>query len=157
MIEQVGVPRAGVTWTHVLDRGGDNYEKRWLIEGFHKALKTGCRVEERQYADGQSLSALAGLLSVVAVRLLQLKAMARAEPNRPASEVVPRIWLRGLEILRRRPVLGCTVREFYRPLAGLGGYLGRKGDGEPGWITLWRGFDKLALAIRVIANQQKWG
>jgi hypothetical protein len=24
----------------------------------------------------------------------------------------------------------------------------RKRDGEPGWITLWRGLDKLLLAVR---------
>ncbi|MBC7856759.1 MAG: hypothetical protein IAF94_25295 [Pirellulaceae bacterium] len=35
-----------------------------------------------------------------------------------------------------------------RPVAGLGGHLGRKHDGEPGWITLWRGFNKLHLLLR---------
>ena len=34
-----------------------------------------------------------------------------------------------------------------RRLAGLGGFLGRKGDGVPGWITLWRGVSKLLLLI----------
>ena len=41
-----------------------------------------------------------------------------------------------------------TVREFLRAIAGLGGHLGRKGDGEPGWITIWRGFEKLMLIAR---------
>lgn len=133
------------------------YEKRWLIEEFHKALKTGCRVEDRQYETGERLAAVAGLLSVVAVRLLQLKAVARVEPNRPASSVVPSLWIRALAVLRKRSLAGCTVREFYRHLAGLGGFLGRKGDGEPGWITLWRGFDKLALAARVLDTNKKCG
>jgi hypothetical protein len=41
-----------------------------------------------------------------------------------------------------------SVRRFYRELAGLGGFLGRKGDGEPGWITLWRGWEKLHWMLR---------
>jgi hypothetical protein len=133
------------------------YEKRWLIEEFHKALKTGCRVEERQYATGGRLAAVAGMLSVVAVRLLQLKAVARAEPDRAAAKVIPSIWLRAMEALRKRSLARCTIREFYRHLAALGGFLGRKSDGEPGWITLWRGFDKLVLAARVLDNHKKCG
>jgi hypothetical protein len=133
------------------------YEKRWLIEEFHKALKTGCRVEQRQYASGKRLAALAGMLSVVAVRLLQLKAVARDQPDSPARTLIPRTWLRALEILRKRSLPHCTVRQFFRHLASLGGFLARKRDGEPGWITLWRGFDKLALAARVLENTQKCG
>lgn len=49
-----------------------DYEQRWLIEEFHKALKTGCRLESRQSQTRARLEALTGLLSVVAVRLVQL-------------------------------------------------------------------------------------
>jgi len=132
------------------------YEKRWLIEEFHKALKTGCRLETRQYATSKRLEALTGLLSVVAVRLLQLKGIARTQPERPAAQVVPDIWLKALRRLRRLPE-ACTIRAFYRNLAGLGGFLGRKHDGEPGWITLWRGFSQLALAVRVLESYKKCG
>jgi Transposase DNA-binding/Transposase Tn5 dimerisation domain len=126
------------------------YKKRWLIEEFHKALKTGCSLEERQYQTSDRLEAVTGMQSVVAVRLLQLKSVARTDPERSAAEVVPTKWITILRLLRpkadqRDP---WTVRDFYRQLAGLGGFLGRKCDGEPGWITLWRGFDKLVLAIR---------
>ena len=65
------------------------YEKRPLIEEYHKCLKTGCSVEERQYRTGDRLAPIIGLLSVVAVRLLQLKMVARHEPERPAARVVP--------------------------------------------------------------------
>jgi Transposase Tn5 dimerisation domain len=41
-----------------------------------------------------------------------------------------------------------TVREFFRGVARLGGFLARKGDGEPGWQTTWRGWEKLALMVR---------
>lgn len=125
------------------------YEKRPLVEEFHKALKTGCRVEERQYETSERLEAITALLSVSAVRLLQLRSTSRLTPERPAEEVVPRHWVTVLSRLRGgRPIV--TVRDFFRQLAGLGGHLLRKRDGEPGWITLWRGFEKLHLAIRAI-------
>lgn len=133
------------------------YEKRWGVEEFHKALKTGCRLESRQLQTSQRLEAMTGLLSVVAVRLLQLRSLARSEPQRPAAEVVPPSWIAALRCLRGpRPV--DTIRAFFRELAGLGGFLGRAHDGDPGWITLWKGFEKLQIALRALrAYRQRCG
>lgn len=122
------------------------YEQRWLIEEFHKALKTGCRVEARYYSEAATLESVAGMLSVLAVRLIQMKRLAQQHPDTPAEIVVPRVWLTLLRKLRKPAIV--TVRDFFRQLAGLGGHLGRKGDGEPGWITIWRGLTKLLLAVR---------
>jgi hypothetical protein len=124
------------------------YEKRPLIEEYHKCLKTGCRVQERQYQSGARLAPVIGLSSVLAVRLLQLKMVARQDPERIASKIIPAAWLAALPRLRgkRRPIK--TVRQFFHALAGLGGFLGRKGDGEPGWQTIWRGLETLLLALR---------
>ena len=130
------------------------YEKRPIVEEFHKALKTGCRVEERQYETSERLEAITGLLSVTAIRLLQLRSAARETPERAAEEVVPAHWVTVLRSLRGgRQIV--TVREFYRQLAGLGGHLLRKGDGEPGWMTLWRGFEKLHMAVRALRDYRK--
>ena len=123
------------------------YEKRWLIEEYHKAIKTGCRLESRQYQTASRLEAVAGVISVIAVRLLQLKMLARTQPNLPAKNVVPRQWLLMLRALRTGAQIE-TVEQFVRQLAGLGGFLMRKGDGQPGWMTIWRGTQKLTLAIR---------
>ena len=135
------------------------YKKRWLIEEFHKALKTGCSLESRQYQTSARLEALTGMQSIVAVRLLQLKSVARSDPERPASEVVPAKWHKTLRVLRPKAARRgpWSIREFYRQLAGLGGFLGRKGDGEPGWITLWRGVDRLIQAIRYEQKRQNCG
>lgn len=122
------------------------YERRWLIEEFHKALKTGCRIEQRQHQTAYRLEALVGLSSVIAVRLVQLKTMAHTAPETPVAGVVPRAWLNMLQALRKTTIK--NVRDFYRHLAGLGGFLMRKHDGNPGWITLWRGIDKLLAALR---------
>jgi hypothetical protein len=126
------------------------YEKRWLIEEWHKALKTGCRVTERQLKTKQRLEAMVGLLSVVSVRLLQLKSAARAEPNRPARQMIPPRWIALLKAARKnlKQTSAMTVGEFYRELAKLGGFIGRKSDGEPGWMTIWRGWQKLHLMVR---------
>lgn len=133
------------------------YEKRWLIEEYHKALKTGCQVEARQYETHKRLEAITGFLSIVAVRLLQLKAVARTEPNRPAKDLLPPHWIEVLQALRKRPRQAWTVRQFFRELAGLGGFLGRKGDGEPGWQTIWRGFDKLVPVLAYAESLKRCG
>lgn len=134
------------------------YEKRPVIEEYHKCLKSGCRVEERLYQTGDRLAPVIGLLGVLAVRLLQLKIVARTNPDLPAAQTVPASWLKMLSLVsKRRPTIR-TVRDFFRRLAGLGGFLGRKRDGEPGWQTLWRGLEKLLLIVRgAEAYQEKCG
>jgi hypothetical protein len=124
------------------------YEKRPLIEDYHKCLKTGCRVEERLYRTGERLAPAIGLLSVLAVRLLQLKTVARRNPDQPAAGVVPKDWLAAVPLLLKKRRTIHTVRDFVRALAQLGGFLGRKGDGEPGWQTIWGGLEKLLLCLR---------
>jgi len=125
------------------------YEQRPLIEEYHKALKTGCHVQERQYATAARLERVTAVLSILAIRLLQIKTIARDTPERPAHEVAPARWVEILQRVRKKKTAGVmTIHEFVRQLAGLGGHLGRKGDGQPGWITLWRGLEKLLLILR---------
>lgn len=124
------------------------YERRPLIEEYHKCLKTGCRVESRQYHTGQRLAPAIGLLAVLAARLLQLKLLARIDPEQSAADVVPASWLATLPRVRNANKPIRTVRQFFRELAGLGGFLGRNGDGEPGWQTVWRGLQTLLLCLR---------
>ena len=123
----------------------EHYERRWLVEEYHKALKSGCRVTNRQLKEAGRLEAMVGLMSVAAVRLLQLKSLARTSPDTPAQRVVPRVWLQMLKLARKglNRVHDLTLGQFYREVAKLGGFLGRKGDGAPGWITIWRGWEKL--------------
>lgn len=131
-----------------------HYELRWLVEEYHKALKTGCCTESRQLKTAGRLEALVGLTSVVAVRLLQLKSLARTSPHVPAQSVVPRIWLKMLKLARKNlnRVHDLTVGQFYREVAKLGGFLGRKSDGQPGWITIWRGWEKLNMYVFVASR-----
>ena len=125
------------------------YEKRWLIEEWHKVLKTGMRVEARQLKTSARLEAMMGVMSVAAVRLFQLKGEARTAPERAAEQVVPPKYVRALKAVRKLgSSIPLTVGRFFRELAQLGGFLGRRRDGEPGWMTIWRGWDKLQTMIR---------
>jgi hypothetical protein len=95
-----------------------------------------------EYAD--RLEPLVGMLSVVAVRLLQLKHQAKMLPQRPAGEVVPEKYVKTLAAyLKISEQMDC--RRFWREVAKLGGFLARKADGDPGWLTLWRGWQRLEL------------
>lgn len=96
----------------------EHYEKRWIVEEYHKAYKTGCRVEERQYRTSDRLEAIAGLLAIAAVRLLQLRSAAKKTPDRPAKQIIPPIWITALKALRPTAKIE-TVRQFYRQLGGL--------------------------------------
>ncbi|HSX13108.1 MAG TPA: IS4 family transposase, partial [Chlamydiales bacterium] len=42
-------------------------------------------------------------------------------------------------------------------VAKLGGFLGRKSDGEPGWQTLWKGWVNLLTMQEALADFQKCG
>ena len=121
------------------------YSCRWLIEEYHKCLKSGCRVESRQLEEAGRLKSLLGVLGVVAVRLLQLKHQAKVNPDAPALSVIPPRYVRTLGAHLKRSPGQMTTREFWRETARMGGFLGRKGDGDPGWLTLWRGWQQLEL------------
>jgi Transposase DNA-binding/Transposase Tn5 dimerisation domain len=119
------------------------YRWRWVVEEYHKALKTGCAMEQRQLQRAQGLLALLGFLAMVAVRLLPLRTTARTAPDTPASQVVEPELLQTVVRLRGGAADRMTADQFWRTVASLGGFLGRTGDGDPGWQTLWRGWERL--------------
>ena len=134
----------------------EDYECRWLIEEYHKVLKSGCSIESHALRTADRLEALMGLITVVAVRLLQLKTIAKQTPATKARHRVPAKWLAALKQMRPRVLLSeLTVYQFIRELAKLGGFPGRKHDGEPGWQTIWRGYAKLQLIVQGMLYAQK--
>lgn len=134
------------------------YSCRWLIEEYHKCLKTGCKVEERQLEEGYRLESLVAILSVVAVRLLQMKQEARQAPDRPAVDVVPEKYIQAMCAYRGLPKT-LSIRQFWIEVARLGGFLARKSDGDPGWLTTWRGWQVLEMITTgyVLAKNQNCG
>jgi hypothetical protein len=125
------------------------YTRRWLIEEYHKALKTGTGIEDSQLERAQRIEGLLGILAVVAVRLLNRKLLATTRPQEPADpqELGPEV-LEILDATFGRPAEGWTNRTVLRCIAKLGGFIGRKSDGEPGWITIWRGWQRLIPMVQ---------
>ena len=105
----------------------------------------------------ERLRACLALLAIAAVRLLQLKLAARDDPDRPANQCAPASHVAVLAAYRGRPAEGWTARQFWREVAKLGGFLGRKPDGEPGWQTIWRGWRKLDLMTIGVTLAQTQG
>jgi hypothetical protein len=118
----------------------DWYRARWIVEDYHQGLKTGCRVEQRQVQTYEGLRRLLGLLAPAAVRLLQLRAAARQTPEQPASQTLPAEVVQVVAARAGVPAPQLTVQQCWHTIARFGGYLGRKGDGPPGWKTLWGGW-----------------
>jgi len=133
------------------------YEERWLIEEWHKALKSGCRLEARQLQRVERLLPLTGVLSVVAVLLIQLQTAARKQPDQPASKIVPALWLQLLKAKKKIKTCDVTNYEFWRAIAKLGGFLGRRHDREPGWQLIWRGWKELHTLAEGASLMQKSG
>ena len=157
-------PLQWVLYTHELMQTFDDawrvlerYEQRWIIEEYHKAAKTGCQIENRYYRKNKRLERVAGLLSVLAVRIVAMKEIGKSQPNRKAAGVIPKKWLIIVcKIHRQRSPKArqnwipsrITVSQFIRGLAMIGGFLGRKHDGDPGWITIWRGVKELMILLK---------
>jgi hypothetical protein len=128
----------------------DWYELRWQVEELHKAQKTGCGIEKPQLRKAGRLEPLLGLLSVVAVGLLQLRDAARAAEaaSRPATEVFPAVAVEVLSRQRYGERRALTLREFLYALARLGGYQDRPKAGPPGWQVLWKGWGELQPMVQ---------
>jgi len=136
------------------------YAKRWLIEEYHKALKTGAKVEKTQLETADRIGALLGVLGVVSVRLLNTKLLATTRPGQPvdAGELGPEA-LRILEARWGKPPEGWTYGSALVAIARLGGFLARKSDGDPGWLTIWRGWQRLMPLVQgfTLATGEKCG
>jgi len=121
----------------------DWYRTRWMIEEFFKALKTGCAYEKRQLESLATLLVALALLAPIAWQLLLLRHLARAAPDGVATAVLSP---RQLQVLRAAPAgarldATPTLRDVLLTIARMGGHLRQNGD--PGWLVLGRGMQKL--------------
>jgi len=125
----------------------EGYSFRWMIEEFHKCEKTGCQVEMRRLEHVDRLEPLIGLLSVLAVGLLQLKFAARDEPEEPARTLLDNLTVRVMAQYLKKPFETLTIGEFWGGIGRLGGHPGRKRDGPLGWLRAWRGWQSFQLIL----------
>jgi hypothetical protein len=137
------------------------YECRWVVEEYHKGMKTGCGVENLQFTAVERLQPAIALLSAVALTLLDLRDASRREDakTRVATTVVSHEHVAALTAWRYGEVRKkISVHDFYYALARLGGHQNRTHDKRPGWLVLWRGWIKLqAMLDGYLAAQRQRG
>jgi hypothetical protein len=137
----------------------DWYNKRWGIEEYHKTLKSVCRIEDRQLGDRTVWQNCLAIDLVVAWRIEHIKKLARTQPQAPCTIAFDEHEWQAVFALQRPklplPSTPPSVREITRLTAELGGFLGRKSDGEPGSITLARGLQRLHDIVSGILLVQK--
>lgn len=125
----------------------DAYRRRWPIEEFFKALKSGCSYESRQLESRRSLLNALGLMIPIAWRLLELRTLGEEDPSAPATVILEPDEVHVLRKLSKDVKLSAapTVDEAMLAIAALGGHI--RQNGRPGWQVLHRGFDKLRTRI----------
>ncbi len=123
------------------------YSRRWGIEVYHRTLKSGCKIEERQLGNADRIEACLAIDMVVAWRIFHLTKLGREVPNVPCTVYFEEAEWKALVTYKTQnpvsPEKPPTLREMTRMVASLGGFLGRKGDGEPGTKSLWIGLQRL--------------
>ena len=136
------------------------YAKRWNIEVFHKTLKSGCRTEERQLESCDRLERMLMLDAIVAWQLMAVTYAARYAPEAPASQWLEDTQWRVLSCWATKQASSTKPPSIYqavRWIARLGGFLGRKSDGEPGVQSLWLGLRNLQPMVELWNAQQLVG
>ncbi len=124
----------------------EQYKCRWLIEEYHKAVKMGLGAEKLQLESAHALFAAISIMSIVALRLIDLRERAKEQENNlHQNEIISELEVRILEMKTGKKIT--TYRELLFAVGQLGGFLGRKSDGTPGMITLWRGMNTLRLLV----------
>ncbi len=123
------------------------YAVRWGIEVYHRTLKSGCKIEERQLGGADRIEACLAIDMVVGWRIFYLTKLGRETPEVPCTVFFEEAEWKALVAYKTQnvvpPARPPTLREATRMVASLGGFLGRKGDGEPGTQTLWLGLQRL--------------
>jgi hypothetical protein len=123
------------------------YTRRWGIEVLHRTLKSGCRIEQRQLGQADRIESCLAIDLVVAWRIYHLTKLGREVPDVPCTVFFEEAEWKALMVFTTKnpvpPKVPPTLREAIRLVATLGGFLGRKGDGEPGTQTTWIGLQRL--------------
>jgi hypothetical protein len=123
------------------------YAIRWGIEVYHRTLKSGCKIEERQLGHADRIETCLAIDLVVAWRIFHLTKLGRETPDVPCTVFFEEDeWKALTAYISRNPIppdRPPKLREAIRTVASLGGFLGRKSDGEPGTKSLWLGLQRL--------------
>lgn len=130
----------------------DWYRARWEIEIYFHALRNGCEVEALQLSAIDRIERALALFMVVAWRITYLMRKGRTCPDLDARLFFDPDEIRGAHLLTKKKMSTepPTLNEVLRLIAQVGGFLGRKSDGEPGAKTIWRGLDQVHAAAETL-------
>ncbi|EQD66515.1 transposase, IS4 family protein [mine drainage metagenome] len=142
------------------------YSLRWRIERFHYTLKSGCQIENLQLQTERRLENAIATYSIAAWRILWLTYEARQNPDAPCTSVLSDIeWKAIVLILNKNQILkghrapsnppSLSTAVIY--ISRLGGFLARKGDGDPGVKVLWRGWRRLQDMVTMLQAAEASG
>ncbi len=129
------------------------YERRWLIEDFHKVWKSeGTQVEQLRMQSKDNLERLSVILAFIATRLLQLRFM--NESKELSSSCCERVlkgkaWkLMWLKLEKKKlPKEAPNISWAYKSIARLGGWKDTKRTGRASVKTLWQGWFRLQTIL----------
>jgi hypothetical protein len=116
------------------------YSYRWIIEEYHKCLKTGFRIEETQMKELRRIESLIAFISVSSVKLLQMRDIVKHDPNASALKYVEDEDVKIVKAYYDLTFDKMSIEQFLRYIAQMGGFLNRKSDGNPGWQSIWEGW-----------------
>ncbi|MFL9910746.1 IS4 family transposase [Paraburkholderia sp. RL17-337-BIB-A] len=120
------------------------YARRWTIETWHRVLKSGCRIEARQFGTLERFVRATSLFAVIAWRILYTTLLARLDGDLPCEAVLQPVEWQALYCRMHRttrpPDTVPSLHQAIRWIAALGGYLNRRHDPPPGATVIWRGF-----------------
>ena len=129
------------------------YRRRWQIEIFHKILKSGCKVEDCRLNHLDKQRRFLSLMSIIAFRIYWITWIGRLASDQDCrvilSEPEWKILYCHRHKTRKLPTTPPSVQDSIRWIAMLGGFLGRKHDGDPGPIVIWRGMQRLSQMTQV--------
>jgi Transposase DNA-binding/Transposase Tn5 dimerisation domain len=123
------------------------YSCRWVVEMFHRVLKSGCRVEERQFDDLENTKRFLALDSVVAWRVLFLTLTGREMPEMSCEALFEAYEWQALYCFLQKtirpPAQVPSLGQVTRWIAQLGGFSASK-KSHPGTTVLWIGLQRLS-------------
>lgn len=123
------------------------YKQRWKIERYHLTLKSGCKIEELQLETAERLQNALAVYSIIAWKLLWIKYESEQNPDASCDVVLQKPEWQALYCMVHKthipPEQPPSLKEAVLLIAKLGGFLGRKHDGEPGVAVIWRGLSRL--------------
>lgn len=129
----------------------DWYRARWEIEMLFDILKNACRIEALQLEHIDKLERAIAMYLVVAWRIAHLMRLGRTNPDLDASRFFDWAEIRAAYMRSKAgPPAAPRLNEVLRLIAGFGGFLARKGDGEPGVQTIWKGLRKIRIAAEAL-------